>query len=131
MQTKKTLQDHVHKVGSVSNASKFVVNTRFIINHIRKTFTNGDDIASALESQTEFDFTKLMPVLQVSTSTDAAVKAREEKEFEIYFHAKINNFVAREAEYTSNRKKRIIQSSGASATKHYKTRLFQELTMSQ
>ena len=45
--TKKTLQEHIYHLGTASQASDYVTITDFILNHIKKTYVNGDDIADA------------------------------------------------------------------------------------
>ena len=65
--TKKTLADHVYYVGSAKNASEYVTNTNFILNHIIElNLEEGLDIATALRDGKEFDFSTLGPKLQLS-----------------------------------------------------------------
>jgi hypothetical protein len=92
----------VYGIGSAKQASDFVIVTKYLINHIKKTYVYGDDIASALESRSPYDFTAIMPVLQVSSDTDPATKAREDKQFEILYKAEIDSFVQRKSKYDSN-----------------------------
>jgi hypothetical protein len=78
------VQDYVYYIGAAKQASKqasnYVVITKYLLNHIQKTYTFGDDIASALEMKIPMDFAKLVPQIQVSMSKDADEKAREVKE---------------------------------------------------
>jgi hypothetical protein len=60
-QERKSVNDYVYSIGTTKQASDFVVVTKFLLNHIRQTYTFGDDIANALESKTPADFTKLKP----------------------------------------------------------------------
>ena len=57
----KSLQDYVYHIGSAKQASDYVIVMKYLLNHICKTYTFGDDIANALETQTEMDFTMNMP----------------------------------------------------------------------
>ena len=57
----KSLQDYVYHIGSAKQASDYVTVTKYLLNRICKTYTFGDDIANALETQTEMDFTMNMP----------------------------------------------------------------------
>ena len=98
----KGLSDYFYYIGSAKQASDYVVVTKYLINHIRKTYTFGDDIAEALEKRAPMDFNKLMPTLQVSDSSDEATKARENKQFEMLYEAEIASFVKRKDVYKSN-----------------------------
>ena len=50
----KSLQDYVYHIGSAKQASDYVIVTKYLLNHICKTYTFGDDIANALETQTDY-----------------------------------------------------------------------------
>ena len=65
-ESKKTLQDYAHCIGSAKQASDYNAVTKFLINHIRKTCTNGDDIANALEDGKALDVNTWKPTLAVS-----------------------------------------------------------------
>ena len=43
----KSLKDYVYDVGSAKHASDCVTTTNFLINHIRMTYSQGEDIATA------------------------------------------------------------------------------------
>jgi len=47
---KKSIEDYVYYVGSARQASDYEITTEFVINHIRKTYTDGENIATALET---------------------------------------------------------------------------------
>ena len=51
----------------------------FVINHIKKTFEHGHDIATALKRLEEFDLSPFAPTLAASTAKDD-VKEREDKQ---------------------------------------------------
>ena len=72
--TRKAVNYHVYQIGSAKQASDFVIVTKFLINHIRKTYRYGDDIGQALEKRVTFDFTQERPKLSYSSSTDATKK---------------------------------------------------------
>ena len=57
----KSLQDYVYHTGSAKQASDYVTVTKYLLNHICKTYTLRDDIANALETRTEMDFTTILP----------------------------------------------------------------------
>ncbi len=52
-QTKKTIEDYYFYVGSTKQASDYKTTAEFIINHIKKTFDRGNDIAEALRMLTK------------------------------------------------------------------------------
>ena len=55
----KTLADHIYEIGSAKQASDFVTNTNFILNHIRITFPDPEYIVHALEKLEDPDFEEL------------------------------------------------------------------------
>ena len=71
---KETLKDHVFNFGSAKNASEFNTNKRFIISYIRRTYTEGRDIADALEQGKDKDFDAIAPVMKpiMADPTDVA-----------------------------------------------------------
>jgi len=52
---KKSIEDYVYYVGSARQASDYEITTEFVINYIRKTYTDGEDIATALETLEDID----------------------------------------------------------------------------
>jgi hypothetical protein len=58
---RKSIQDYVYYIGSAKQASDFVVITKYLINHIRKTYRCGDDIGTALEEREPINFSTMMP----------------------------------------------------------------------
>jgi len=62
MATIKTkMSEHIDHIGSDRQGSDFVVNTRFILNHMQSQFVYGEDIATALQNRAELDFKVLEP----------------------------------------------------------------------
>ena len=56
MATFKTkMSEHSYHIGSDRQGSDFVVNTRFILNHMQSQFVYGEDITTALENIEELD----------------------------------------------------------------------------
>ena len=55
--TNTTLKDYVFNFGSAKNASNYATTKRFILNHIRKSYKEGEDIALAMEKGEDIDFT--------------------------------------------------------------------------
>jgi hypothetical protein len=46
---KKTLQDYQYYLGSIKQASDYEIMTSYLINQIKKNYTHGNDIATALD----------------------------------------------------------------------------------
>ena len=102
---KKTLSDYQYYLGSAKQASDYEKTTEFLINHIKKTFTFGSDIATALEKLEEFDVSPYKPSLYISTRTVAAEKAAQDKQFEIEFKAEYDAFMKRKQALETNMSK--------------------------
>ena len=97
----KSLYDYVYHIGLAKQASDYVIVTKHLLNHICRTCTFGDDIANALVTQTEMDFTMIMPKLQVSMNPNADEKDQEDQEFSMLYRAKITSYITREDKYRS------------------------------
>jgi hypothetical protein len=78
---KKTLSDYQYYLGSAKQASDYEKTTEFLINYIRKTFTFGNDIGTALEELQPYDMTPHHPTLMASNSTDVKTKEAEDKQY--------------------------------------------------
>ena len=87
-------------MGSANQASDYEETTTFIINHIKKTYTNGKHIANALKTLTPISFQA--PTLQASTSTDDTVLARETGQYEMLYKAELDKFNKLETNYEDN-----------------------------
>jgi hypothetical protein len=94
-------------LGGASNKTTrdFSEVTRYLINHIGNTITNGDEVELALEQRTDFDFDAMMPVKRTSKVSDPATKQLEDESFEAVFKAKKHQHVKREEVYRSNMSK--------------------------
>ena len=51
---RKCLADYVYRTDTSRQSSEFAIITKYLINHIRREYTNGDDIATPLEGKTDF-----------------------------------------------------------------------------
>ena len=112
---KKTLADHKFYVGTAKQSADCIAATHFIINHIQKTHGSGEDMAIALETGQEFDFTQTAPKSQKSTATEDADKAHEEKQFELDYQADIKLHKDRIKQHRENRSARSSFGCGLSA----------------
>ena len=97
---RKNLSDYVYKISAAKQASDFSTITKYLINHIRKTYKFGDDIGKALEDKAPFNIP--VPTLKQSNATEAEMKAMENKSYEILYKAEIEAMVDRKQEYESN-----------------------------
>ena len=98
---RKGWHDYVYSLGKQS--ADYDIITKYLILHIRKTFNNGDDIGNALETMQDVSFNA--PQLEMSKSDDAGVKAREDKQFEMMFEAKLTMYLKQEETYRINKEK--------------------------
>ena len=86
-EVKKSLADYNYYVGSAKQASDYEITTEFLINHIKKTFEFGSDIAAELKELKPLDTSKWKPSMQVSLSSDDETKEQETRQYEIEFKA--------------------------------------------
>ena len=103
--SKKTLGDHIFQVGSAKNASDFVTNSNFIMNHIQISMDNGLDVSTAMKEGKHLDFSTLEPVLQVATADPD--KARKEYDMQMLeygrrFDMKLKAYEKRTEQYRVN-----------------------------
>ena len=80
---KKGLTDYNYYIGSNRQASDYENTTEYIINHIKKTYSYGKDIAEALMKLQPADTSEWQPSLQVSVvmgDDDEAVRKRAQEE---------------------------------------------------
>ena len=104
---KKSLKDYNYYLGSSKQASDFESTTEFIINHIKKTYNHGRDIAEALKTLEPVDRTDWAPQLQVSIvmGNDAdAIRQRqaEDRQYEIEFKEDLSRYRKRVDDYEDN-----------------------------
>ena len=107
--TKKTLTDFTYYIGSSKQSNDCQLTTEFIVNHIRKTFEHGNDIATSLETpRGDFDFDKVKPSLGISTEDPSKEKAKydkETREFEMMYSQELKMFLSRKETYAKNKVK--------------------------
>ena len=75
---KKSIEDYYFYVGSSKQASDFETTSEFLINHIKKTFDRGNDIAEVLWTLEPQDVDLWKPTLRFSVSTDGTVAKQED-----------------------------------------------------
>ena len=77
--TKRTVEDYFFYLGSSKQASDYEITGKFVVNHIKKTFDRGNNIAEALRTLTKADTDVWKPTLKRSTETDIDLKETEDK----------------------------------------------------
>jgi hypothetical protein len=63
--SKKTLSNYVYYLGSAKQAADYETTTKYLINHIKKTFPFGNDIATALEDLENYNIEQRKPTLLI------------------------------------------------------------------
>ena len=71
---KKTVEDYYFYVGSNKQASDYQTTAEFVVNHIKKTFDRGNDVAESLRTLKPQDTTVWEPTLQISSANDETTK---------------------------------------------------------
>ena len=104
---KRSLKDHSYYLGNSKQASDYETTTQFIINHIKKTYNHGRDIAEALKQLQPINQDEWAPQLQVSVipgNDDDAVRQRsaEDRQFEIEFKEDLSRYWKRVDDYEDN-----------------------------
>lgn len=99
----KTLEDYNFYIGSAKQASDFETTNKFIINHVKQTYTNYPlDISESLRLLTIYDVNAWRPTLIISAATDKTVKARENKENEMIYKSEVEEWGKRKRYYETN-----------------------------
>jgi hypothetical protein len=99
---KKTIEDYYFYVGSSKQASDFETTSEFLVNHVKKTFDRGNDVAEALRTLVKQDTNNWKPTLQFSTETDAILLAQENRQYEMEYKADLDEFMKRRRMYGDN-----------------------------
>ena len=99
---KKMLEDYYFYVGSVKQASNYELAADFIINHIKKEYDRGRDIAESLCELQAPTINDWMPMLVAITSTVPATEITENKQNEMEYKAKLTEALHRIRIYKDN-----------------------------
>lgn len=102
---KKSLSDYVYDLGSVTQASDYEETTKFILNHITKTYSYGRDMYEELVKLKKIDIDQWMPQLMAATGDDAAELARKTRQNELVFSKALERYEKRLLGYELNRTK--------------------------
>jgi hypothetical protein len=99
---KKSIDDYYFYVGSSKQASDFEITAEYAVNHIKKTFDRGNDIAEALRTLKPTDVSLWKPTLVFSTKTDAKIATPENRQHELEYKADLDEFMRRKRAYNDN-----------------------------
>ena len=104
---KRSLKDHNYYIGNSKQASDCKTTTEFIINHIKKTYNHGKDIAEALNELKPVDQADWALQLEVSVipGNDADLIRRrdgENRQFELEFKEDWTRYQKRVDDYKDN-----------------------------
>lgn len=99
---KKSVGDYLYYLGSAKQASDYDNTTRYLINHIQKTFTYGIDIGKALEELKPCELSQYEPTITSSTAKDEATRTLENRRLELKYTADYDLFIRRVEAYESN-----------------------------
>ena len=99
---KKSIDDYYFYVGSSKQASDFEITAEYAVNHIKKTFERGNDIAEALRTLQPTDITVWKPTLLFSTETDTTIASQENRQYELEYKADLDEFMRRKRAYNDN-----------------------------
>ena len=92
---KKTVKDYFFYIGSKRQASDFEVCSEFLINHIKKDFNRGNDIAEALRTLRSPDTNSWKPILRRSKQKDQELKNLENEQMKMEFKAELDECMKR------------------------------------
>ena len=117
---KKTIEDYYFYVGSSKQASDYETIVEFAVNHIKKTFERGNDIAESLRILVKEETASWDPILQISTSSDADDKVREHRQNDMNYKSELDEALKRNRIYENNifKTQALLQERYAKAMKN-------------
>ena len=89
-------------MSSNSKASDFQHIADFVINHIKTTFKCSNHIAETLRIMAKIDTDIWKPTLNSSTDTDATIRLKEDRQFQIEYKVELNAYMKRKQDYQEN-----------------------------
>jgi len=99
---KKTIEDYYY-IGSAKQASDFNLTTDQVINHTKKEYDRGVDVAEALRKGQEPDLREWQPSLRIGTTVDESIKAVENKQFKMLFKAELEEYMRMKRVFADNK----------------------------
>ena len=106
--SKKSLSDYIYYLGSAKQAADYETTTDYIINHIKKTFTFGNDIAVSLKELKIYDTEKHKPTLNISSNKDDDIREAENDQNKMEFKAEYDGYMKRKQCLETNTTKAYV-----------------------
>jgi hypothetical protein len=103
--TKKTLEDYQYHLGNAKQAADFDTTNAYLINHIRETYSHGNDIALSLENLKLVDLSKEKPTLSRSREDDEDDREGENRQYEIMYKAELDLYMQQVRDLKENQTK--------------------------
>ena len=100
---KKTIENYQFYVGTSRQAADYESTAEFLINHIKMSFDQGNDIAENLTTMVEIRIDDWMPTLKSSDESDnEKLRERENRQFELQYKAELDKAMERRRTYNDN-----------------------------
>jgi hypothetical protein len=99
---KKTLSDRIYYLCSAKQAADYETTTQFLINHKKKTVSFGNNIGTALETESEYNLDIHKHTLTFSKEKYDDKKEATNKKLEIEFKEQFSVFMKRKQSYETN-----------------------------
>ena len=99
---KKSIEDYCFYIGSINRVSDYDDTSQFIINHIKKTYVRGNDIAEALRMSVKPDTDSWQTDLKYEESTDEIDNTRINKQYEMKYKMDYDVYLKRKEQYDQN-----------------------------
>ena len=99
---KKSIEDYCFYIGSINRVSDYDDTSQFIINHIKKTYVRGNDIAEALRMSVKPDTEKWQPDLEYKESTEEVDNTRLNKQYEMKYKMDYDVCLKKKEQYDQN-----------------------------
>ena len=89
---KKELKFYPHSAGKQQSVTYSAVRDE-IVNVIQRTYTYGSKMVKSIRDETPVDVTSTKPTLDTSSESNASIKAKEDKQFELEFNIKMEQWI--------------------------------------
>ena len=133
---KKTIENYQFYVGTSRQAADYESTAEFLINHIKMSFDQGNDIAETLTTMVKMETDNWMPILKSSDELDdEQLRERENRQFELQYKAELDEAMKRRRTYNDNLYKAYAllwekcaksMQNKIQARKDYKTSIFND-----
>jgi len=93
------MSENIYHIGSDTQASEFLVNTKFILNHMQSQFMYGQ----ALKNRTGLDIKALESRKTQSKAEGEEARTDEDKSIDAIFKTEVTSFIKHKVTYKSNK----------------------------